>query len=680
MSPKTEKVGLTGELELYPSAGESSAKLLKAMGVTTMFGVTGGHLFNLLDPTLREGIFHITFRHEQTGGYAAEAYARVMGNKPGVCYATVGPGSTNVLSPIAQAHGSNTPVMLLLAGHEANHDRAYPLQEIRGWELYRPVTKWCERITDTTSYKYFLTKAYKECQEPKRGPIMLEFETNALLGLTVPTAPRDENYIDDWLKQPQKKAGATDADIAQMVKAIFGATKVALFVGDGIRWNDASKELTEFCELAKVPIVGRRAARGAVPENHHMVFRGAGPLRESDLILFMGHRVDYFDGWGQGWGVKRCIQVNDTPEFIHPWFPTEIALVADTKVVLQQMIDYIKTLKLQPPQGRVEWVDSVQAKNSRIREAQFTSADKYKSYAAPLHGSYLCAEIWRAIDDLYKGRCYMIWDSFTGSNVLGPFVEAQFAGQMLDANVLAGVGHGIGQGIGTAMALREKGENTPIFAMMGDAGMGLGGMDIETAVRYRLGGVYCVWNNDGWHPVAKSLWWGPNMELYKWPEQQKKNPWYYAPHEFLPDLRYDKMFEACGAHGEWVTQPDQIRPALERCFKASEKGQPAILNCDVRWDTPVQTTFAAPISAAVGRHIAWDELPFRGKMCRIEAGFVPEAIQEKYGIKYQKYDIKEPMLDAHEEQWDVYDFKSEEIFRPVPPWYEEAQKRIEDWK
>ncbi len=149
-----------GILESAPYPGQIFLDMLKELETEIFFGVSGGHMWTWVDPLIKGGIEHVTVRHEQTAGYAAEAYARTTG-KIGVCCGTVGPGSTNILGSVHQAHLSNSPLLVLLAGHEANDDGAYTLQECYAEKMYESFAKVSKRVIESRSYKFWFRKAYQ---------------------------------------------------------------------------------------------------------------------------------------------------------------------------------------------------------------------------------------------------------------------------------------------------------------------------------------------------------------------------------------------------------------------------------------------------------------------------------------------------------------------------------------
>ncbi len=619
-----------GELESYPHPGLLPAEVLKEEGVEYIFGVWGGHMWPWLDPIIKERIQHITVHHEQCAAYAAEAYARVTG-KVGVCCGTVGPGVTNLYSGLHQAHLSNTPVVALMGGHEANDDGTYTLQECYAEKLYESFAKLSKRLIDASTYKFWIKRAFIEARKEPCGVSVIEFELNALTG------PYKEQafYVPNWLKEPMREPMADPKDIEKAIDLIYSCDKPAMYVGDGAIWSNCQDELREFVELAKVPVMGRRGGRGVLPETHPLIWRSAQIGVESELFILIGARLDFFDFFGQRFNIQRAIQINKTYKQIHPWLPTELAIEASPKVVLRQMINYIKEHNPPLPKGREEWLKKVEeTEKSRQRHLE-ERALQFKD-EKPIHALWMSKVICDVIEDMYKGECYMIWDSFTGSNKLSPYFKARFTGQVLDAGPQAGVGHGIGQAIGVALATKKQ---KPVFVMLGDAGIGNNGMDIETALRHKLPIVYCVFNNDGWIGGSE-IQYGKDLGWYNLPDDWVK------PHFFLPKLRYDKMFEEIGCYGEFCEDPNELRGALERSFKAAEKGQTAVLNLYVS-KKPIQNILDSRICAIMWKHLPWNETT--RYMRKMRRKFLPDMFPfDKYGIEEDKWDREAPTDDDYE--------------------------------
>jgi len=613
MADATQQVPL-GMREMQPNASTYIAQCLKEQGVEVAFGVHGGHIWQMVDEISNAGIKIITVRHEQAAVYAAEAYSKVT-NKPGVAFATVGPGTGNTVSAIQQAFWSCSPVIVLLGGCEYEHDRTYTMQEAHADELLPSITKWVKRLVHPDQFKHFITRAFKDAQAYPKGPIALEFSMSALLTPVPPMAPagmygEHACYVDQWRGEDTSKpipiAGAPEL-VEKATKLLFEAKNPVIFAADGLHWSGGWNELREFVELAQIPVTNRRIARGAMPEDHPLYFSSRivrQALAGCDLLVAIGMKVGGFDGYGGGW--PKCIQINESTEHIWTFIKTPVAIVGSPKLVLRQMIDYAKAHNLKAPAGRTEWAKQLHDAQEATAKAMEAKAEKYKDHK-PVHYGYLAKVIWDVAEEMYGGKNRVVIDGYTISDYAPPFIRAKYSGQVMDASEQAGVGHGVGMAIGAAFADPEM-KKQPMIALMGDAGIGLAGMDIETAARYKLPIVYIVTNNNGWLTSMRYTHYGKNWEALGSQDREMGE-------ECLPDIRYDKMFEEMSCHGEWVTEPGEIRPALERAFKAAEGGKPAVVN--VKMDPTIgnRQTYSFGYSS-VWAHIPWDNLAKRGKALR----------------------------------------------------------------
>jgi len=610
---QTKEIPL-GMREIYPHPGMYAADCLKEQGVEVAFGIHGGHFWALLDAVSNAGIKLVTVHHEQTGVYAAEGYARATG-KVGVAFATVGPGTGNCVSAIQQAYLNCSPLILLLSGHETIHDKAYALQECYAEDLMRGITKWTRRIRSTTEFKRWLTKAFKDAQSWPKGPIALEFSVDNFFNAIFPRPPsiygEHPLYAEKWRGDETAKPLTLGGDpklIERAVNLIYEAERPLIFAADGVHWSGGGPELVEFAELAQVPVSGRRVGRGAMPEVHplHLSSRTASKVvAESDLVVAIGMKVGGFDNYGRMW--QRCIQINESTEHIWTYLKnTEVAIVGTPSVVLRQMVDYAKASGLRPTPQRAEWVKRIQREQAESDQTLRERAERYKNHK-PIHFGYLSKVIWDTCESVYGGMNRVVMDGYTISSYAPPFIKCRYSGQYIDCGEQAGVGHGIGMSIGAAFGDPEASKR-PIVVFMGDSGMGLAGFDVETAVRFKLPIVYVVTNNNGWFTGMKYLTYGKNWEAMG-PQDRPFG------HEFLPDIRYERVFEALGCHGEYVTEPAEIRPVMERSFRAAEEGKPAVVN--VIMDPSVNNRECYTVAYAVlWGHIPWDKLPKRGKAIR----------------------------------------------------------------
>jgi acetolactate synthase I/II/III large subunit len=534
------------------TGGDAVGRVLKAEGVEYVFGIVGGHLFPLLLGIVERGVRMIHMRHEQSGVYAAEAYARCAKN-PGVCFGTAGPGMTNMLTGIAQACQGHSPVLCLLGQHFTSEDGREGAQEAYGEEMCRAITKWSKRIVDWRLLSHTAKKAFRETMLYPPGPIALEIPLNIL---TQRGKINNQLAYSDTAKFPSLEtsiSAGNPATVEKIVEMLLFADRPVIVAGEGIHWSNASSELQTLVELLEIPIVTRRIARGAVSEQSLYSVPGRARkevFKKADLAVTIGLRFGYIEGFGS-WAEKmpKLIQINESPTEIQNDLSTEIACVGNPKLVLQQIIKLI--LENPPVKAKTKaWLDSVIAIRQAALAASKKEAEQFEN-TQPIHPAYLAQEIVDFLDE----DATIIFDAFTGTYFLTDRIRATFSGQILDGGGFAGVGQGVGMGIGAQLARPGK----QVFVMMGDGGMGIGGMDVETAIRYKLPVVYLVNNN--------STWMSGFFDGYFRKYLGDENDW-----RITPGWRYDKMFEFADCHCEHVERPQDIRAALERTFNSGKTG------------------------------------------------------------------------------------------------------------
>ncbi len=329
--------------------------------------------------------------------------------------------------------------------------------------------------------------------------------------------------------------------------------------GDGIYWSDASEELREFVELLDIPVLTRRMGRGAVPEDHPLAF-GAGfrrPIQmQADVIAIFGLRMNMLEGFGMPprFPVEnvRYIQVSEDPEELTTRMSSELSISGSPKPVLRQMIDCARDMMKKKP-DRSEWLDILKKVKEEDEAKGKALIDEVRNNK-PINPHFVAAEL---VDFLDKDAT-LILDSYSMAGFATDKIKASFAGQILDGATWSGVGHGVGIAMGAQLARPGK----QVVDLLGDGGLGIAGWDIETAARYNIPACYLLLNN--------SSWMGYEAQKGILPEDIKNCDW-----SMLPDIRYDKIFAEMGCHTELVTEPQHLRPALERAFNS---GKTSVIN------------------------------------------------------------------------------------------------------
>src|SRR5271170_8178867 len=534
--------------------GELVARVMRENKTRYCFSINGGHLFPILAQLRSNEIKLIHMRHEQATAYAADAYARMTG-EAGVCMVTAGCGLTNAMTGLCLAAMTNSAVVCVSGQHPNTEDHQGSFQEAYGSEMLSSFAKYTKRVTDWSTIEFDMRLAFREAITPPQGVALVEIPQNILY-----------RHDEDKQQSPggmrftldDTRSAGDPAKIDRALELLVAAERPLIAGGDGLFWSQAGAEMREFVELTNIPIYARRAGQGVVSEEHPLAIRGAfkKPFTgNADVVLAIGFRYWSGEHFGQPptWTDKaKYIQIDPTPNRIGWQVNADLPMVGDPKIVLQQMIKRIKELKLdfsknkgsawtkQVWDTRTRFDNTIKEQNAKVAKNQ------------PIHPARLCEDLITVLD---KNATTVI-DSFTLSGWMSRAFTCRFMGQVVDAGPLAPVGHGVGMGIGAQLA--RPGQQVVVIS--GDGGLGIGGWDMETAARYKLPVCCVLWNNSSWGPGFES------MPLLKGRSD---------PFNMLENIRYDKIFEELGCHGEHVEKPDQIIPALERALKS---GKPSFIN------------------------------------------------------------------------------------------------------
>jgi acetolactate synthase-1/2/3 large subunit len=529
--------------------GELVSRVLESQKVKYLFAINGGHTFPIL-ATLREhGIKLIHMRHEQACAYAADAYARTSG-MPGVCSVTAGCGLTNAVTGLCGAGLAGSAVVCIAGQHPTTEDQIGSFQEAYGSEVCRTFSKFVKRVLDWSTIEVDLRQAFREATVPPQGPSLLEIPTNILYESRDASEQRRGAKV---FPPDELRAAGDPAKIERTIELLESADRPLIAAGDGIFWSGAAAELREFAELTGIPVYARRTGQGAVPEDHPLAIRGVWKkpfTGRADVVLAIGFRFWSGEKFGEPptWSDKaHYIQVDATPNRIGLHVPAEVAVVGDPKLVLRQLIDAAKRLGITAKRrADSKWIREIGEVRANY-ERTIDETEKKTHDQAPIHPDRLCRELCQVLDR----DATVIIDSFTLSGWMTQWFRARFPGQVVDAGPLAPVGHGVGMAIGAQLARPGK----QVVLVIGDGGLGIGGFDIETAVRYGLPIHTVLWNNSSWGPGFEE------MPLLKGRTD---------PFNMLEEIRYDQMFSVLGCHTEHVTQPADIQGSLEKALRSGK--------------------------------------------------------------------------------------------------------------
>jgi len=523
------------------TGGHLVARTLARAGVGHIFTLCGGHILPIYDGCLNENVAVVDMRHEQAAAHAADAYARLTRNI-GVAVVTAGPGVTDAVTGIANAYSARSPVLLIGGAAPLGLRGLGALQETEQVGLLRPITKGAWSVAETRQIPEVLTTAIRTALTGRPGPVFVEIPVDLLMTMVEDRlAPIPTQYV-----HRERQAGDPDA-IARLAALLARAKRPVVMAGGGVYWDDAAKDLQGFAEGAGLPVFMNGAGRGCLPSDHPLAFSQARgmALGQADLVLVLGTPLDFRLGYGRPPSFAEDAQVamvDCDPTELGRNRPLALGLSGHIGLVLRQLGDAL------PSDLAARGADWLAALRKKEAESQAKLLVERRSEDAPISHYRMAHEIATVMD----ASTTVVGD---GGDVVGcasKIVPLERPGQWLDPGPFGCLG--VGPSFAIAAKLLRPADRVLLIA--GDGAFGLNGMELETAVRFRLPMTVIVGNDGGWGQIR-------NPQLSFFGAER-------AVGTSLPYTRYDRMVEALGGKGIHVTDPGQIRPALERALGSGE--------------------------------------------------------------------------------------------------------------
>jgi acetolactate synthase-1/2/3 large subunit len=521
--------------------GKLIARRLEAAGVSKLFTLSGGHIFPIYDGCRERGIDIVDVRHEQTAAFAAEGWAKVTRN-PGVCALTAGPGVTNGMSAVTGASENESP-MLVLGGRAPSFRWGQgSLQEIDHVPFMAPVTRMAETAASTDAIPETIDRALQIACGPPGGPTFVDLPMDVVF---MEGAVSDAPYA---MPDPVTAVAADGTLLDRAAALLAGAERPVIMAGTGLYWGHGEDELVRLSEQLGVPVFLNGLGRGCLPADHPHFFARARStaLKGADVALVIGAQLDFRLGFGGSFGEDtELIVLNASP----PSKRTERPIAAE-------LIGGIVTSLAALRSGGGEFTDSRRAWISQLREVETekraSEAEELADSRSPLHPVRVYAELAPMLDR----DATIVCDGGDFVSYAGKYIDTYEPGCWMDPGPYGCLGTGPGYAMAAALAKPGK----QVVMMMGDGAFGFAGMDFDSLVRHNIPAVAVIGNNGIW-----ALEKHPMEFLYG----------YSVAAELTPGMRYDKIAETLGGHGEFVETPADLRPALERAF---ESGKPAVVN------------------------------------------------------------------------------------------------------
>ena len=558
------------------SGAEIVIACLKEQGVDTVFGYPGGAILNIYDALYKHReITHILTSHEQGASHAADGYARATG-RVGVCFATSGPGATNLVTGIATAYMDSIPIVAITCNVGTSLLGKDSFQEVDIAGITIPVTKHNFIVKDVKELAGVIRRAFKIARSGRPGPVLIDVTKDVTANETEYTEETPEVILPDTTTIREKDLEEAvrlidQADLEEAVRLIDQAEKPMIFVGGGAIASNASGELLEFAERLDAPVCDTLMGKGAFSGEHPLYAGMLGMhgtkyanfgVSKCDLLVTVGARFsDRVFGDASRFATHaKILQIDVDPAEINKNILVSSSIIGDVKEVLKQLNPLVEQKEHR------EWV-------AFINDLKVRFPLKYREEG--LTGPYIVEEIYKAT----RGDAVICTEVGQHQMWAARYYRYSRPRTFLSSGGLGTMGYGLGAALGAKVAMPEK----RVINIAGDGCFRMNMNELATASRYNIPVIEVVVNN---HVLGMVRQW--------------QNLFYEGRYSAtILDDRVDfvKVAEALGCKGIRVTKKEEFAPALQEAFAC---GGPVLLDCQVDSDDKVfpMVPAGAPIENA----------------------------------------------------------------------------------
>ena len=538
---------------------------LKEQGVDTIFGYPGGTILNIYDELYKHSseINHILTSHEQGAAHAADGYARATG-KVGVCFATSGPGATNLVTGIATAYMDSIPMVAITCNVAKPLLGKDSFQEIDIAGVTMPITKHNFIVRSVEELAEKLRRAFKIAKTGRPGPVLLDITKDATANSCEfePKAPEPVERIADTI---------TETDLEKAAEIINSAKCPYLLVGGGAVISEASEEIRELAYKLQAPVADSLMGKGAFPGIDELYTGMIGMhgtkasnfgIHKADVVIVAGARFsDRVVGNAKKFVPKaKIVQLDVDRAEINKNIMITQAVIGDLKEVLKRLIPLLKE------RPKDQW-------NAQIEELKEKYPLKYNEDG--LTGPYIIEEIYRVT----KGNAIISTDVGQHQMWAAQYYKYTKPHTFLTSGGLGTMGYGVGAAIGAKVACPEK----TVINIGGDGCFRMNMNELATASRYNIPIIQVVINNHvlGMVRQWQTLFYGKR----------------YSSTVLNDSVDFVKVAEGLGCVGMRITKKEEVGPALEEAIRC---GKPVVLDCQIDCDDKVFPMVAAgaPIEEA----------------------------------------------------------------------------------
>jgi acetolactate synthase I/II/III large subunit len=520
-------------------------RCLENEGVRLIFGLPGEETLEFTDALLDSRIRVIETRHEQGGAFMADVYGRLSG-KAGVCFATLGPGATNLLTGVVDAYLDRAPLVAITGQASLNRRHKESHQYIDVLGMFKPVTKWNAALPKAEVIPEAVRKAFKIAQTEKPGATHLELPEDVAGQVLDEPAPSPLFVQAPVLPEP------APAQVARALRVIAGAKRPVLLAGNGVIRGRASEAVRQFARAAHIPALHTFMAKGVIADSDPLSLYTLGlsardyasvVMEQADVVLAVGYDfVEYAPCFWNPNRDKRIVHIDVSPAEVDEHYIVEVGVLGDLRLSLD-------LLRRELSSCHEPWT----------RQARRTVEEGFEAELAgprawPLRPQHLMQDLRAALrpDDL------VVCDVGAHKLWMSRMFPCEEPNSCIVSNGFAAMGIALPGAIAAKLLYPER----HVLAVTGDGGFLMNSQELETAVRLKLSVVVLVWRDDGYGVIR----WKQRVRFGRTSSVDFGNP----------DLvRYAESF---GAAGYRVTEPTELRPILDRALRHDG---PVVIDCPI---------------------------------------------------------------------------------------------------
>ncbi len=529
---------------------------LKLNGIDTIFGLPGIPITDLTRMLQAAGLRMISFRHEQSAGYAA-SIAGYLTQKPGICLTVSAPGFLNGLTALAHATTNCFPMILISGSSEREvvDLQQGDYEEMDQLAVAKTMAKAAFRVLHAEDIGVGIARAIRAAVSGRPGGVYLDLPAK-LFAQSIDAATGKASLIKVVDPAP-RQIPAPDA-VARALDLLKGAKKPLIVLGKGAAYAQADADIASLVEKTGIPYLSMSMAKGLLPDTHEQSASAARSyvLPEADVVLLIGARLNWLLSHGKGktwggkdhkaWGGQKFIQVDISPQEADSNVRIDAPVIGDIGSCVAALLAGVGSGWQKPP---AEWTSAIaERKNKNIAKMAETLAKD----PSPMNFH----SALNVVRDIVRANpeAMLVNEGANALDFTRSIVDMYKPRKRIDVGTWGIMGIGMGYCVAAAVVTGQQ-----VIAVEGDSAFGFSGMEVETICRYNLPVCIVIMNNNG-------VYRGTDVD------PTGRDP---APTVFVKNARYDKIIEAFGGVGVNATTPAELRRAMEEAVKSRK---PTLIN------------------------------------------------------------------------------------------------------